>query len=158
MHIATQKASVGMYSECDYPYKSYLCTFWPCHPYLILQFHLIVFILVPILFFIALGVIHQCHLTWFAHSTLDGPSIEDRRCWSSRVHSKFVATPFTFLWSCHETELFGLWRKFWALLVVLATFIWLSLSLRYWAGWLLGGHTRDGCSSSLQFMIDSAQH
>ena len=22
-----QKASVGMYSGCDYPYKSYLCTF-----------------------------------------------------------------------------------------------------------------------------------
>ena len=27
MHIDTQKASVGMYSECDYPYKSCLCTF-----------------------------------------------------------------------------------------------------------------------------------
>ena len=24
-----------MYSACDYPYKSYLCTFWPCHPYLL---------------------------------------------------------------------------------------------------------------------------
>ena len=22
MHIDTQKASIGMYSECDYPYKS----------------------------------------------------------------------------------------------------------------------------------------
>ena len=22
-----------MYSGCDYPYESCLCTFWPCHPY-----------------------------------------------------------------------------------------------------------------------------
>ena len=35
-YIATQKASVGMYSGCDYPHKSCLCTFWPCHPYFIL--------------------------------------------------------------------------------------------------------------------------
>ena len=27
MHIDTQTESVGMYSECDYPYKSCLCTF-----------------------------------------------------------------------------------------------------------------------------------
>ena len=27
MHIDTQKASVGMYNECYYPYKSCLCTF-----------------------------------------------------------------------------------------------------------------------------------
>ena len=39
MHIDTQKASVGMYTECDYPYKSCLCTFWPCYPYFILQFY-----------------------------------------------------------------------------------------------------------------------
>ena len=26
LHIDTQKASVGMYSECDYSYKSCLCT------------------------------------------------------------------------------------------------------------------------------------
>ena len=25
--IDTKKASVGMYSECNYSYKSYLCTF-----------------------------------------------------------------------------------------------------------------------------------
>ena len=45
MHIDTQKASVGirgMHSEWDYPYES--CTFWPCHPYFILQFYLIVFL------------------------------------------------------------------------------------------------------------------
>ena len=28
-----------MYSGCDYRYKSCLCTFWPCHPYFILQLH-----------------------------------------------------------------------------------------------------------------------
>ena len=38
-----QKASVGMYSSCDI---SCLCTFWSCHPYFILQFYSIVFILV----------------------------------------------------------------------------------------------------------------
>ena len=48
IHIDTQKASVGMYSECDYPYKSCSCTFWPCHPYFILQFYSIV---VSVLFF-----------------------------------------------------------------------------------------------------------
>ena len=26
-----------MYNGCDYPYKSCLCTFWPCYPYFILQ-------------------------------------------------------------------------------------------------------------------------
>ena len=36
-----QKASVGMYS------RYCLCTFWSCHPYFILQFYSIVFILVP---------------------------------------------------------------------------------------------------------------
>ena len=35
----TQNASIGMYSGCDYPYKSCLCTFWPCYPHFILQFH-----------------------------------------------------------------------------------------------------------------------
>ena len=30
-----------MYSGCDYPYKSYLCAFWHCHPYSILQFCII---------------------------------------------------------------------------------------------------------------------
>jgi hypothetical protein len=35
----TQKASAGMYSGCDYPHKSCLHTFWPCHPYFILQFY-----------------------------------------------------------------------------------------------------------------------
>ena len=61
MHIATRKA---MYSGCDYPYKS--CVF--CHPYFILKFCSIIFILVSVLFFIALSVIHLYHLTWFAHS------------------------------------------------------------------------------------------
>ena len=45
-HIGTvpsQKASVGMYSGCNYPHKSCLCTFWPCHPYFMLQFYSIVF-------------------------------------------------------------------------------------------------------------------
>ncbi len=40
---ATQKASVGMYGGCNYPHKSCLCTFWPCHPYFFLQFYSIVF-------------------------------------------------------------------------------------------------------------------
>ena len=39
-----EKKSVGMYSRCDYPYKSCLCTFWPCHPYFILQFYSIAFL------------------------------------------------------------------------------------------------------------------
>ena len=38
-----------MYSGCDYLYKSCLYTFWPCHPYFILQFYSVVFILVRIL-------------------------------------------------------------------------------------------------------------
>ena len=42
-----QKANVGMYSGCDYLYKS---TFWCCHPYFILQFYSIVFVLVSVLF------------------------------------------------------------------------------------------------------------
>ena len=58
MHIDTQKVSIGMYSECDYPYKSCLCTFWPCHSYFILQFYSIVFILVSILFYWS-----QCNLS-----------------------------------------------------------------------------------------------
>ena len=122
MHIATQKASVGMYSGCDYPYKSCLCTFWPCHPYFIFQFYSIVFILVCVIFFIALSVVYQCPLTWFVHSTLNGPSIGDGRCRSSRVRANFVATPLTFLcmtksiYSWHDKEaamrLFSLGRKF----------------------------------------------
>ena len=41
------KASVGMYSRCDYPLQleSCLCIFLSCHPYFILQFYLIVFYL-----------------------------------------------------------------------------------------------------------------
>jgi hypothetical protein len=67
-HIATQKASIGMYSGCDYPYKSYSCTFCPWHPYFVL---LVVFIFVTVPFFIALWAkpsIHlfqQYHLAWF---------------------------------------------------------------------------------------------
>jgi hypothetical protein len=41
--IDARKASVGMYSGCDYPHKSCFNTFWPCHPYFILQFYSIVF-------------------------------------------------------------------------------------------------------------------
>jgi hypothetical protein len=50
----TQKASVGMYSGRDYPQKSCLCTFWPYHPYFILQFYSIVFYTCYYSFFIAL--------------------------------------------------------------------------------------------------------
>jgi hypothetical protein len=41
----SRKASVGMYiySGYNYPHKSYLCTFWPCHPYFFLQFYSIFF-------------------------------------------------------------------------------------------------------------------
>ena len=60
-----------------------------------LHVYSIVFILVSILFLFALSVIYQCHLTWFVYSTLNGPSIEDGRCRSSRVRAKFVATPLT---------------------------------------------------------------
>ena len=51
MHIATQEASIGMYSEiqCDYPHKSYLCTFDPAIPTSSFNFS-IVFILVSVLF------------------------------------------------------------------------------------------------------------
>ena len=39
MHVATQRINVGMYTGCDYSYKSYLYTFWPCYSYFILQFY-----------------------------------------------------------------------------------------------------------------------
>ena len=71
---ATQKASVGMYSGCDY--KSCLYTFWHCHPYFILKFYSVIFLLVSALFFIATTV-----------STI----IEDGR-WV-RACAKVVATP-----------------------------------------------------------------
>ena len=59
-YIATQKASIGMYSGCDYPHKSCLCTFWPYHPYFILQFHSIVFfILVAVPFLLPSGQSQQ---------------------------------------------------------------------------------------------------
>jgi hypothetical protein len=41
---STQTRFVGMYSGCDYPHKSYLCTFWLCHPYFMLQFFFILII------------------------------------------------------------------------------------------------------------------
>ncbi len=34
--MTIEKSKHGMHSECDYPHKSCLCTFWPCHPYIIL--------------------------------------------------------------------------------------------------------------------------
>ena len=42
-----------MYSGCDYllSLKSCSCAFWYCHPYFILQFYSIVFILVYVLFY-----------------------------------------------------------------------------------------------------------
>ena len=43
--------SVGMHLVCYYPYFSCLCTFWPCHPYLLLQFIYLLFILVHVYFF-----------------------------------------------------------------------------------------------------------
>jgi hypothetical protein len=78
-HIATQKASVGMYSGCDYPHKSCLYTFWPYHPYFILQFYSIVFYTCYYSFFIALWakpvpsfhVLQQHYLAWFDHSIVD---------------------------------------------------------------------------------------
>ena len=50
---ATQKASVGMYSGCDYLLSLIilLYAFWHCHPYFILQFYSIVFTLVSVLFY-----------------------------------------------------------------------------------------------------------
>ena len=93
--------------KLSHPYKSCLCTFWQCHPYFILQFYSIVFIFVSVLFFIALSVVHQCHPTWFAHWTLNGPSIEDGRYQSSRVRANFVATSLTFLCLTKKTLRFG---------------------------------------------------
>ena len=78
-----------MYGGCDYPYKSCLCTFWPCRPYFILQFYSIVFILVSVPFFYYLGVVHQWHLTWFAHWTPNGPSIEDGRYQERIIEKRF---------------------------------------------------------------------
>ena len=43
-----------------YPYYSCLCTFWPCHPYLLLQF-LVVFILVLIYIYIYI-YIYLCYI------------------------------------------------------------------------------------------------
>ena len=64
------KSKFRMYSGCDYPYKSCSCTFWACHPYFIFQFYSTVLYLF-LFFFITLSVIHQHHLTWFTHSTLN---------------------------------------------------------------------------------------
>ena len=65
-----QKPSVGMYSGRDYPYNFCLCTFWLCHPYFILQFYSIVFILVSVLFYCS-----QCNSSMppymVAHLTLN---------------------------------------------------------------------------------------
>ena len=58
--VATQKASVGMYSECDFPHKSCLCTFWSCHPYFILPILFnCFFILVTIPFLLPSGQSRQ---------------------------------------------------------------------------------------------------
>ena len=104
-----QKASIGMYSECDYLYKSCMYTFWPCHPYFILQFYSIVFVLVSVcfLFFIALSVIHQCHLTRFAHSTL---GVISRR-WDVLNFAKFVATPLVNLRSYAHVIIYDVMKQ-----------------------------------------------
>ena len=50
-------------------------------------------------FFIALSIIHQCHVTWFAHLTRNGPVYLSRR-WEVQKFAhvwKSVATPLTFL-------------------------------------------------------------
>jgi hypothetical protein len=44
-----------MYSGCDYPNKSCLCTFWPYHPYSILQFYSIIFYTCYCLFLLPSG-------------------------------------------------------------------------------------------------------
>ena len=56
-----QKASVGMYSGCDYllSLKSCLRTLWHCHPYFIFQFYSIVFILVSVLFYCMSATIYS---------------------------------------------------------------------------------------------------
>ena len=43
------KASVGMYSGRNYPHKSYLCAFCPCHHYRLHPSILLFFILVVLL-------------------------------------------------------------------------------------------------------------
>ena len=81
-NISTQKTSVGMYSGCDYPcIESCSCTFDPAIPTSSFNF-IQLFLYLFLFFFISVSVIYQCHLTisWFAYSTLDGPSIEDGRC------------------------------------------------------------------------------
>ena len=58
-HIATQKASVGMYSGCDKLSLQILFVYFlTCHPYFIFQFSLIVFYACYCSFFIALRVIN----------------------------------------------------------------------------------------------------
>ena len=39
MIVALLPASLEMYRGRGYPYKSCLCTFWPCHPNFNLHFH-----------------------------------------------------------------------------------------------------------------------
>ena len=75
-HIATKKASVGMYSGCDYPYKSCLCTFWPCHPYFILKISFNYFLYLLLFFFLLpcgqnwqfISFSNTIILAWFTHS------------------------------------------------------------------------------------------
>ena len=56
VYTATQKASVGMYSGCNMlSLRILFVNFWHCHPYLILQFYSIVFILVAVLFLVPSG-------------------------------------------------------------------------------------------------------
>ena len=61
-----------MYSGCDYPYKSCFCTFWPCHPYFILQFYSIAFytcICYNYILVSDIGITTLLINNWFTHNS-----------------------------------------------------------------------------------------
>ena len=103
--LYTQKSKrIGMYSGYDcllsLKFLPGVCVHFgiaiPTSSFNFIQLFLYLFLF---FFYCYLSVIYQCHLStmsWFVYSTLNGPSIEDGRCWNSRVRAKFVATPLTF--------------------------------------------------------------
>ena len=74
-----------MYSRCNYPLHILFVYFLPTS-----AFNFIVFYTCFCSFFIALGISYQCHLIWFAHSTLNSRWEVSK---FARVH-KVLAKPF----------------------------------------------------------------
>ena len=62
------KASVGMYSRCDYPLQILFVYFLILPSLLYPSILFNCFILVPVLFFNAHSAFYQCHLTWLTHN------------------------------------------------------------------------------------------